>query len=119
MNDAGNFERSRCAHDRNSNKTSLGKNHVGTDFLQDTSGLYITFHNPERIREILQIKVAAELSRGNPIIGDIIISDQPFLHSFIGTDIGNFIAKLPQRRQEGDIWRNVSGGSAAGKNDSF
>ena len=119
MNDTGNLERSRRADDRNRNEASLGKYHVGADFFQDTPGLCIALQYPKGIRKILQIKIAAEFSRRNPVIGDFIVSDQLLFHSLIGTDIGNLIAELSKRRQKGYVWRYMSGGSAAGKNDSF
>ena len=78
-------------------KAAFGKDDVGAVIFQDLFGFTVAFQHAERVGEVLQIKIAAQLSRRNSIVGDAGLLDQPLLNAGIGADITDFITCVPQR----------------------
>ena len=106
-------------HHRDRHKAALGEEHVRLQLFDNAPGLAIALEHLEGIREILRIKVAAQLSGGNAVVGDLKFLDQLFFYSVVGAHVGNLVAELPESRQQGNIGSNVSGGASAGQKYSL
>ena len=119
MKDTGDVQGRSRPHYRDTDKASLGKDDVRADLLQVLSRFPKSLDHPERICQVFHVQITAEFACGNPIIGNVKICDQFFFDSVIGTDIGNFIAGLLQRRKKGDVRCYMPGCTASGENDFF
>ena len=100
-------------------KAALGEDHVGSELFDNLPRLGVAGQNPEGIGEVLEVKVAAELSRGDSVVGDARIGDEFFLNSVQGTDVMDIEIRLAKRRNKRQIRRYMAGGAAAGKYDLF
>ena len=119
VDDDGDFLPFSCLHDRHCYEAALGKNNIGAQLLQKLFGLQESLRDAKRIREIFEIEVSAQLSRGDPVIGDAEFFNQFFFDSVIGTDVLNIVVELPQARDQCNIWSDMTGCSAAAENDSL
>ena len=72
-----------------------------------------------RIREILPVKISAQLPGINSVIRNSLLLNQLLLNSVVGTDIGYLKNGFPQRRQKRYIRCNMTGCPAARQNDLF
>ena len=119
MNDAGDLQGVGGPDHGNADKASLGEDHVGMQLFQSPPGFEKAVYDPEGIGEVLQVKVAAELSCGNARIGDLIILDQLLFDTVFGTDVVDIVAGLLQIGKERYIGSHVACGPAAGQYDLF
>ena len=76
-------------------------------------------NDTERIREVLPVKIPAQLSGGDSIVRNLLLRDQAFLDSIVGADIEDLISGFPKRGEKGDIRCDMAGCSAAGQYNSF
>lgn len=119
VDDHGDMQLLGCLNHRDGHKAALGKDDIRPDFLEHFFRLEEALYHAERICEIFQIKVAAQLSGCDTVIGDAEFLDQLFFDSVVRADILYFVAELPELWKQGDIRCHMSGGSSAGENDSL
>ena len=106
-------------HNRNGDETAFGKYDVRLELFQDLLRLAKTFQDPERVGEVFEVKVAAQFAGRNSVVGNAELLDEFALDPFVGTDVGDLVACLPEGREQGDIWGNMTGSAAAGKDNMF
>ena len=115
MNQERDFQLICCQCNRNSHKSSLGKNNIRTDLLQNLPGLMNSLQHTERIGNIFQIKISSEFSGRNTIIGNVHVLNQLFFDSVVGTDVKNLIPSFLQSRYQRDVRCYMTRCSAACK----
>ena len=99
----GNVEGSGRAHHRHTDKAALGKDDVRSVFLEKFAGLPESMDHAEGVREVLEVKISSELTSRDPHIRQSEIGDQILLDSVLGSDIGNFVARFLQIRQQRQV----------------
>ena len=98
---------------------AFGKNDVGLEFLNDGSGFSEALQHPERIGEILEIKITAQLPGRNTAVGDPFFHDQFLFDPFIGTDVQDIETGFLKPGDQCHVRGHMSCCSAAGENDFF
>ena len=119
MDNAWDVKRCCRTDHRHTDIAALGKQYVRLIFFQKFSGLVVSADDTERIREILRVKIPAELAGFDSEKGDPAILHQLLLDSGQRADVLNFISGFPERWKQCDIWCHMSGCSAAGEDDFF
>ena len=98
----------------NGNKTAFGEDDIGPVEFYQLQGLAIAFHNAEWVGEIFDVKISAEFTGGDTIIGNPCSFDEFSFDSLIGSNITDLIAMFFQRWNQSKVRGNMSGCSAAG-----
>ena len=109
----------RCHDNGNCHEASFGKDNAGLQFFHQPDGLSVSFDYTEGIAEILNIKITAEFSGCNSIIGNLQIFNELSLDTIIRTNILNIITFFLQFRNKGNVRGYMSGSASAGKDNSF
>ena len=91
----------------------------GLIFFQEDPRLNQACGDPERIAEVLQIEIPAELAGRDAEIRDPLVFDEYFFNSCLGADVIDIVSFLPKGREKRDIGCDMPGGAAAGENDFF
>lgn len=81
-----------CHNDRHRDKTTFGKDNIGTDPSQQASCLKEAVKHTERIGQVFPGTITAELAGTDTIVRDLLILDQSFFNTFVGTDIMDLIS---------------------------
>lgn len=98
-------------------EASFGKDNAGLQFFHQPDGLSVSFDYTEGIAEILNIKITAEFSGCNSIIGNLQIFNELSLDTIIRTNILNIITFFLQFRNKGNVRGYMSGSASAGKDN--
>ena len=80
-----------CLHHRYSDKSAFGKYHIRLQFFQNFFCFGKALDHTEGIGEVLPVKITAQFSGGDTVIGDPHLLNQFFFNPVIGTDIIYFI----------------------------
>ncbi|MPM72245.1 hypothetical protein SDC9_119218 [bioreactor metagenome] len=117
VRDNGNL--TRREHNGNGDESALAEDHVRLEFVNQLSRLKISLDHAEGVDKILPGKIPPEFAGGNSVIGHAVDSgDQVVFHAALRADVVHVPALAEQRLHECDVWGNVPGRAAAGKDDS-
>ena len=108
-----------CHDYRDRDEAALGEDDVGLQPFHQGRRFGEAFDDPEGVGEILPVKVTAEFSGGNAVVGDVLGFDELFLDAVGGADVGDSIACGAQTGQQGNVRRYVTGSAAAGEYNMF
>ena len=75
-------------------ETAFGENYVRFVFFDELASLRIAFQHADRIREVFQIKITAQLAGGNSVIGNARIFDELALDTIVRTNIVDFVIRF-------------------------
>ena len=81
----------------NGNKTAFGEDDIGPVEFYQLQGLAIAFHNAEWVGEIFDVKISAEFTGGDTIIGNTRSFDEFPFDSLIRSNVTDLIAMFFQR----------------------
>ena len=104
---------------RNSHKAAFGKKYIGFIFFYEFPCLSVSFQDAEGVRKVFKIKITAQLSGRNSIIGNSCVFDQLPFNSVVRADIADVISGFFQGRDQSQIWSNMTSGAAAGEYNGF
>ena len=99
------------------NIAAFGEDDVRRKFFDDFRCFPEALQDPERIGEVLQVKISPQLSGGNAPVFDPFAFDQLLLDSIVGADVQDLESCSPESGKQGNVRRDVTGSTAAGKND--
>ena len=97
----------------NGNKTAFGEDDIGPVEFYQLQSLAIAFYNAEWVGEIFDVKISAEFTGGDTIIGNTHSFDEFPFDSLIGSNVTDLIAMFFQRWNQSKVRGNMSGCSAA------
>ena len=98
MDDGRNLTFLSCKDDRNGNESAFGEDNIRFQKLDQLLGFSESPDNTEGVGEVLQTKIAAELSGRNSMVWNAESLNEFFLNAVVGTDLVNIIIKLFQAR---------------------
>lgn len=75
-------------------KAALGENDIRAIALEEPPGLPIALQNPKGVRKIFKVKVTAQLPRGDAVVGNACIFNEPALNSLVGADIADLVVRF-------------------------
>lgn len=108
-----------CHNDGDGDEAAFREDNVGLQLFHQGRCLREAFDDPERVGEILPVKITAEFSGRNAVIGDLLGFHELFLDAVGGTDVSDRVACGAQPGQQGNVRGYVAGGTAAGEYDMF
>ena len=119
MDHTGDLQACCCAHDRHADEAALGEDDIRAITLEELPCLGIALQHTEWIREIFDVKIAAQLPCGNADIGNAAVAHQFLLYAVFRADIGYLISCLPEGGQKRDVGRHMPCSAASSEDNLF
>ena len=117
MDNTGDPEARGSPHDGNTYEAALGEDHVRPVAFQEPAGLREALDDSEGVREVFEIKIAPQLPGRYADVGHAAVEHQFLLDPVFRTDIGDLVARFPERGQQSDVRCHVPGCPAPGQNN--
>ena len=110
----------RADDDGNAHKAALGEDDGRLQLADDAKALEHAGDHAERIGEVLQIKIPAQLAGADRVVSDALHRfDQGALDAVFRANVVDFPALLKQQGNQRLIGGNVAGRAAAGQNNAL